>query len=491
MTRPPRGGPSPRPRSCSRASCPAARSRSGRWWPPRAAARSCCSRRGRRCRSRWRAGSRSRSATRCPGSAGTGRCWPASSPSPGRPPPPRRCARRCSGRRARSSASSSPWCSCRGWATRPRSRWSSSSSRSSSASTSSGCPTPAWRSRSRSSSPSSTSCSAPTATGCSRCAWARPRSGRSSVASSRCPSSPPPPPRRSRPPARAWPRSCARRPSTSRRCCTAAPARRGPTASRSTCTRGPAHSTPRCTSSPSSGSRSRCGSRRGPPARRASVTGRLSAWVRCAARVRAVIHAVEDQWGPPRRQETVHRAMAAVRGLVDALAEGRGPGAHADPPADVDDAPDTARRARRPARGTARPARLRPDGPPDEVRRRGTAATGPHRRCAGTARPRPGHRHAAGMALDAVVTGVDPHGRQLGRVRTDAAAGGRFAVDGGGVPGPGWSSSPPRACPARRARRRRAGAPRRPGAGRPRRPPGSVRRRVVTTVHRRAARPAA
>ena len=177
-------------------------------------------------------------------------------------------------------------------------------------------------------------------------------------------------------------------------------------------------------------------------ARRASVTGRLSAWVRCAARVRAVIHAVEDQMagtaapGATTRQETVHHAMAAVRGLVDALAEGRSPGAHADPPAGVDDAPDAllgelaalhgALLALHESDPTAEPAASAGQDGGDGTE---SAPSG-----AGTATVRGRVTDAAGAGLDAVVTVVDPHGRQLGRVRTDA--GGRFAVTAGDGPGP-------------------------------------------------------
>jgi uncharacterized membrane protein YccC len=172
-------------------------------------------------------------------------------------------------------------------------------------------------------------------------------------------------------------------------------------------------------------------------ARRASVTGRLSAWVRCAARVRAVMHAVEDQLegGASARPETVQSAMSAVRGLVDALAEGRGPGKHAEPPAGVDDAPDAllgelaalhgallALHESDPTAGAT--------GPDDGV------DTGPARIDAGTATVRGRVTDAADTGLDAVVTVVDPHGRQLGRVRTDVSAGGRFAVPAGEGPGP-------------------------------------------------------
>ena len=185
----------------------------------------------------------------------------------------------------------------------------------------------------------------------------------------------------------------------------------------------------------------------GSAARRASVTGRLSAWVRCAARVRAVIHAVEDLvegttdpgTSAATRHEAVASAMSAVRGLVDALAEGRGPGEHADPPAGVDDAPETllaelaalhgALIALHESDPTTHASTPDAEGPPD-----------PTPTAAGTGAPAAVVRgrvtDAAGEGLDAVVTVVDPHGRQLGRVRTDAAGGGRFAVTAGDGPGP-------------------------------------------------------
>ena len=172
----------------------------------------------------------------------------------------------------------------------------------------------------------------------------------------------------------------------------------------------------------------------GSAARRASVTGRLSAWVRCAARVRAVIHAVEDQLegGAAADPETVHGAMTAVRGLVDALAEGRGPGAHADPPAGVDDAPETLLGELAALHGALLALHESdPTSDPGEPATADTARTTP-----GAATVRGRVTDAADTGLDAVVTVVDPHGRQLGRVRTEAAAGGRFAVTAGDGPGP-------------------------------------------------------
>ena len=186
----------------------------------------------------------------------------------------------------------------------------------------------------------------------------------------------------------------------------------------------------------------------GSAARRTSVTGRLSAWVRCAARVRALIHAVEDGLdrgdgtvaGAADRHETVQGAMTAVRGLVDALAEGRGPGEHVDRPAGVDDAPETllaelaalhgALLALHDVDPTARP------GATPDVEAGPDPAPVPTDAPATATVVRGRVTDPAGAGLDAVVTVVDPHGRQLGRVRTDAAAGGRFSVTAGSGPGP-------------------------------------------------------
>ncbi len=177
----------------------------------------------------------------------------------------------------------------------------------------------------------------------------------------------------------------------------------------------------------------------GSRARRATVTGRLSAWTRCAARVRAVIHAVEDavdtESSQRYRHEMVEGAMTAVRGLVDALAEGRAPGEHADRP-DGDDGPETllgelsalhgALLALHEVDPTAEPA----DGVADTP----SLGTGAGDVQGTVVRGRV--TDAAGHGLDAVVTVVDPHGRQLGRVRADPHAGGRFAVPAGAGAGP-------------------------------------------------------
>ncbi|HEY2191233.1 MAG TPA: FUSC family protein, partial [Actinomycetospora sp.] len=174
--------------------------------------------------------------------------------------------------------------------------------------------------------------------------------------------------------------------------------------------------------------------------RRAAVTGRLSAWVRCAARVRAVVHAVEDVADTPHhRHEAVQSAMSAVQGLVDALAEGREPGEHTDGPAHDDAAPELvvgeisalhgALLALHEVDPTAVPAGPATSDSPmtgatDEAAPDGTTAV----------RGRVTDERGAGV--DAVVTAVDPHGRQLGRVRTDAAAGGCFTVPVGDGRGP-------------------------------------------------------
>jgi uncharacterized membrane protein YccC len=179
----------------------------------------------------------------------------------------------------------------------------------------------------------------------------------------------------------------------------------------------------------------------GPRRRRDEVTGRLSAWVRCAARVRAVIHAVEDT--PPQRHEAAQGAVSAIQGLVDALAEGRAPGE-----------PGHARRTDQ--EGTEALATeltalhgalialhdVDPTSLPDPALAPAAPAAvtdaGADTPAAPAARPvirgRVVDPHEHG--LDAVVTVVDPHGRQLGRVRTDAAGGGTFAVEVGATGGP-------------------------------------------------------
>ncbi len=175
----------------------------------------------------------------------------------------------------------------------------------------------------------------------------------------------------------------------------------------------------------------------GSGARRGRVTGRLSAWVRCAARVRAVIHAVEDSAdSDAHRHETVGNAMSAVRELVDALAEGRGPTGHAATPATRDDAPETllaelsalhgALLALHDADPTAGP------GASAEAPGLDPSADGDERHAVVRGRV----TDAAGTGLDAVVTVVDPHGRQLGHARADVGTGGRFTVTVGSGAGP-------------------------------------------------------
>ncbi len=187
----------------------------------------------------------------------------------------------------------------------------------------------------------------------------------------------------------------------------------------------------------------------GAPTRRAAVTGRLSAWVRCAARVRAVIHAVEDAVAgavdaPRDRHATVQEAMSAVQGLVDALADGRDPGEHAEGPARAGNTPEllvgelSALHGALLALHEVDPT-VHPVGPSGATGR-GDPAT-PHLAgpaAAGTARCAVRGRvtDEGDRGLDAVVTVVDPHGRQLGRLRTDAGAGGRFTVPVGEERGP-------------------------------------------------------
>ncbi|NMO93776.1 FUSC family protein [Actinomycetospora sp. TBRC 11914] len=174
----------------------------------------------------------------------------------------------------------------------------------------------------------------------------------------------------------------------------------------------------------------------GAPARRAAVTGRLSAWVRCAARVRAVIHAVEDAADTPRqRHEAVEGAMSAVRGLVEALAEGREPGEHTAGPAGGE-TPEALVGELSALHGALLALHeVDPTAGPAERPRVDAAAPNAARPLeTGAVRGRVTGEDGAG--LDAVVTVVDPHGRQLGRVRTDAAAGGRFTVPVDGGRGP-------------------------------------------------------
>ena len=161
----------------------------------------------------------------------------------------------------------------------------------------------------------------------------------------------------------------------------------------------------------------------GSGARRDVVSGRLSAWVRCAARVRAVIHAVEDT--PRHRHETVQEAMTAVHGLVDALAEGHGPGEHATAPGAGTEALLTELSALHGALIALH--EIDPTGPdpsPRETTHQEPAAESgvPGAALCGRVTDSRGH------GLDAVVTAVDPHGRQLGRGRADPVGGGRFAV---------------------------------------------------------------
>jgi hypothetical protein len=177
----------------------------------------------------------------------------------------------------------------------------------------------------------------------------------------------------------------------------------------------------------------------GSGSRREAVGGRLSAWVRCAARVRAVIHAVEDS--RTHRHETVQGAMSAVQGLVDALAEGRGPGAHADRPDTDRDAAETLLAELSALHGALIALHeIDPTGPPalpsGDASTASGAASSEAPGGASDVAVRGRVTDARGRGLDAVVTAVDPHGRQLGRVRAEGTAGGSFAVAVGGGAGP-------------------------------------------------------
>lgn len=181
----------------------------------------------------------------------------------------------------------------------------------------------------------------------------------------------------------------------------------------------------------------------GSGARREAVTGRLSAWVRCAARVRSVIHAVEDggasgatgDGSRSHRHETVQGAMTAVRGLVDALAEGRGPGRHADRPDAGPDSAETLLAELSALHGALIALHdIDPTAPTALPSSEGPSGTAPAAAGGAAAVAVRGRvTDARGAGLDAVVTAVDPHGRQLGRVRAEASAGGSFAVAVGGT----------------------------------------------------------
>ncbi|MCD2195501.1 FUSC family protein [Actinomycetospora endophytica] len=173
----------------------------------------------------------------------------------------------------------------------------------------------------------------------------------------------------------------------------------------------------------------------GSGARKDAVSGRLSAWVRCAARVRAVIHAVEDSRS--HRHEAVQGAMTAVGGLVDALAEGRSPGRHADRPDTDPDSPETLLAELSSLHGALIALHeIDPTAPIPEDASASEAAVAADPAATTCTAVRGRVTEGGGRGLDAVVTAVDPHGRQLGRVRTDAGAGGSFAVAVGAGTGP-------------------------------------------------------
>ena len=158
--------------------------------------------------------------------------------------------------------------------------------------------------------------------------------------------------------------------------------------------------------------------------RRPVLARRLAAWVRCAVRVRAVVEAAADyertrRSDPEVRHERVGAAVRAVRGLVDALADGHEPGEH----------------RHRPAAGTGgllgelstlhgALVALHEIDPDAEA---ADAPTEPVERVAGRV------TDADGRGLPAVVTVVDGNGLQLGRTR--AGTDGGFAVPVG--PGTG------------------------------------------------------
>lgn len=155
--------------------------------------------------------------------------------------------------------------------------------------------------------------------------------------------------------------------------------------------------------------------------RRPVLARRLAAWVRCAVRVRAVVEAAAD-YGPTRRSdpdlrhERVGAAVRAVRGLVDALADGRPPGEHRHRP-DTD--PDGLLGELATLHGALLALHeIDPDAEP---------ADASAERVAGRV------TDADGRGLTAVVTVVDGNGLQLGRAR--AATDGGFAVPVG--PGTG------------------------------------------------------
>ncbi|GAA4826546.1 hypothetical protein GCM10023201_11570 [Actinomycetospora corticicola] len=167
--------------------------------------------------------------------------------------------------------------------------------------------------------------------------------------------------------------------------------------------------------------------------RRPTLARRLAAWVRCAVRVRALVEAALElertrRSDPTVRHQRVGAATRAVQGLVDALAEGRGPGEHRHRA--WDDGPDDVLTELSALHGAlvalheidpqaAGEAPAAPEAPAPAVGKE----AGVRGRVVDT----------DGSGLPAVVTVVDPHGSQRARVRTGGD--GCFALD---VPDDGW-----------------------------------------------------
>lgn len=160
--------------------------------------------------------------------------------------------------------------------------------------------------------------------------------------------------------------------------------------------------------------------------RRPVLAARLAAWVRCAGRVRAVVEAASDyertrRSDPDLRHERVGAAVRAVRGLVDALADGRPPGEHRHRP-DTD--PDGLLGELATLHGALVALHeIDPDADPPAD----PPADDPAARVSGRV------TDVDGEPLSAVVTVVDGDGVQLGRAR--AGSDGGFAVPVG--PGTG------------------------------------------------------
>ncbi|MFC5062463.1 FUSC family protein [Actinomycetospora atypica] len=159
--------------------------------------------------------------------------------------------------------------------------------------------------------------------------------------------------------------------------------------------------------------------------RRPVLAHRLAAWVRCAVRVRAVVEAAADyertrRSDPEVRHERVGAAVRAVRGLVDALADGHGPGEHRHRPA-ADESGGLLGELATLHGALVALHEIDPDAEPAPT------DDGPGERVTGRV------TDADGRGLTAVVTVVDGNGRQLGRTR--AGEDGGFAVPVG--PGTG------------------------------------------------------